>query len=609
MRKIIVEIQNLIDYSSRFTKDQKTNTVETGIKSDSTNVVSEDELRATQLETMDGLKEFLFKTFGPMGSNTMILTGNNVHSLKAEYSKDGHKVMKSIQHSNPIEMTICTEVEDITRHVDLTVGDGTTSATILSAIVFRYLYNMMKVKYQNTPPYTIIRVFKQVVADIQEKIRSNARTVTLDDIRDICMISTNGDTEVTDQIVSIYKEYGFDVDIDVSISTTTNSMLKEYDGMTLDEGYSDPAYINNIVNGTCEIHNPRIYSFQDPVDTPEMVSLFERIITENIISPINDDEPYIPTVILAPVLSKDMSALLERMIEILYRYQGAQSSQKPPLLIVTNIGKINEGVYFDIAKLCGCPPIRKYIDDEIQKADEEKGLAANLDNVANFYGTAESVVSDMNKTKFINPSKAYEVDEEGNVKESTTYSAIVSFLESELKAAKERGEDSGIIGHLKRRLAGLRQNNVEYMIGGITIADRDSKRDLVTDAVKNCASACKDGWGYAANFEGLLASAKVLHNIEKDSLYADIAAVIFAAYHEISKELYSTIYPEAIAIQTVKESLDKFRPLNLYTEDFTGNVKTSIMTDIMILDAISKLITLMVTSNQCIVQNPDINTY
>ena len=42
---------------------------------------------------------------------------------------------------------------------------------------------------------------------------------------------------------------------------------------------------------------------------------------------------------------------------------------------------------------------------------------------------------------------------------------------------------------------------------------------------------------------------------------------------------------------------------------FLGKVITSIMTDVYILDAISKIVTIMFTANQCLVQAPQINVY
>jgi hypothetical protein len=50
-------------------------------------------------------------------------------------------------------------------------------------------------------------------------------------------------------------------------------------------------------------------------------------------------------------------------------------------------------------------------------------------------------------------------------------------------------------------------------------------------------------------------------------------------------------------------------PINLNTGEFDGSVLTSIDADRVIIDCISKILTIMFTSNQAIVQNPVYNVY
>ena len=94
------------------------------------NVVDEPTLRRVQQTTLAEAKDFLSRTFGPMGSNTKIITGNNKESIQSFYSKDGLKVLKSLSNSGPIESSIIEELIEITRHVEHEVGDGTTSTVI-----------------------------------------------------------------------------------------------------------------------------------------------------------------------------------------------------------------------------------------------------------------------------------------------------------------------------------------------------------------------------------------------------------------------------------------------------------------------------------------------
>ena len=203
--------------------------------------------------------------------------------LVANYSKDGRKCLEHILYNNPIELSIQTQLKDIATHVDKEVGDGTTSATILSNAVFKQLCAAeVAGEYKNSTPYTINRDFQKAVTAIQDKIKSHGREFTLEDVYNIAYVSTNGNEEVAENLRDIYAEYGLDVYIETKISNNESHQIKVYDGLTLDEGYSDAAYINTM-DGKSSIRNAKIYAFADPIDTIEMVSFFEAIIYKNAI--------------------------------------------------------------------------------------------------------------------------------------------------------------------------------------------------------------------------------------------------------------------------------------------------------------------------------------
>lgn len=598
-----------------------------------TNVVSEDKLREIQISTLNRARKYLSKTFGPMGSNTKIISGNDVKNISSDYSKDGLKVLKNIIFQDPIEASIIEELIGLTRSVEAEVGDGTTSSVVLSSYIFEKL-DLIQKKY-NIPPYRLTVLFDEAVKLIQEEIEKDKKETTVDDIYDIAMISTNGNEEVSANIKEIYEKFGMDVDLSVGISNTEDSIVKAYDGLTVTEGMSDPAFINKREDNTCVIPNAHVYYFQDPIDSFDMIALFEEIINYNIIDPVSQDEEPTPTVICCPKISRDTENILKNLCTQLYQWDQTDNiSLKPPICIVTNLTGSDELIMGDIADLCGCKPIKKYIDPNQKKKEEESGLAATVETVAeNFFGIAEQVVSDSRKTKFINPQHMVHYDEEGNMTYDPVYTAMVEFLETELKESKA-SEDANYVGTTRKRLSALKANMVDYLVGGVTISDRNATKDLVEDAIKNCASAAKDGWGLAANFEGLfntfkLITSKVSKVEEKFKadldIGLDILKSIFYAYFQTSKDLYSTVTTEEEAeVVTEKTITDIKGPINIKKGCFDFNVnndkelnqlslnidvKCTITLDIKILNTIAKIISLMVTCNQCLLQAPQLNKY
>lgn len=574
------------------------------------NVVSEEKLKEVQQSTLRTLKEYLSKTYGPMGSYSAIITGNDQSTIMADYSKDGLKVLKHIIFNQPIELSLQTEVRDICQHVEKNVGDGTTSAVILSSLIYDELLSIMK--DHKLPPRKLVKCFQQVVDACKKEISDRAREITLEDVYKICMISTNGNEDVSKMIMKVYEDYGFNIDIDVTISNDPNTKIREYDGLTIEQGYSDPAYINNLTKGSSEIHNAKVYSFQDPVDTIEMYAYFEKIIYDNIMGPASQGQmdKIVPTVIITPTIGRDGSSLLTQMVQMLYEYDArSMTTQKPPILIITNLSGTTEGIALDIARLCDCKYIKKYLDPNKQKQDQEAGIAPTMETIHNFAGEAELVSADMDKTKFINPK--------GVITNPDALGSLIKFLEAEIKNGIAANADDLDIGRLKRRVRALKCNIVEFMVGGITVSDRDSLRDLVEDAVKNCASASEYGVGNAANFEGFRTVSNFIYKEEEFDIYqVAIVEALFRAYFNATRILYGTVLPEDQIDDMIVTSLESGKPYNVIDLFENGNeavpsdsVLCSIRTDIEILDAISKIITMMVTSNQCLLQSPNINIY
>ena len=590
------------------------------------NIVSGQRLKEVQSAVLNDLKEAIINSMGPAGSNSLILRGSSDQDIVAEYSKDGNKIIKSIKYQYPIEMAIKSEIENSTRYIEKTVGDGTSSVVVMSSLIFDALneaYNNGEFGYD---PYDTMRLFKKCVDVISERIRENKRDCTIDDIYNIAYISTNGNKDVASQIQQIYKEYGMSVFIDVSASTNENTYVKTYNGITIEAGYSDPAMINNLERNDCRIRSTEtypvhIYQFAEPIDTSEQLALFTQIIETNIMEKrFKYRQPEIPTVILAPQISRDAHAYMRRVVQMLLQFGEAEYSQKPQLLIVTNYAGLDENYVDHISNLCGCKPIKKYIDDKIQKADQESGLAPTLKNVCDFYGTAGEVEADGNITRFIDPAKMYEKDDSGNIIlndegypiYSKTYNNIVNFLEAQYKSNSEQGGNVGVLGSLKRQLNAVKANMVELFIGGISISDRDSLRDLVEDAVLNTRSAAKNGVGYGANTMGYCITRNMIEtNGFKDQETRSMIHIINEAYTNMIRALYHTILADDEAIDVVINNIyiEGGKPYNMTTKEYDGLVLTSIESEPMILDTISKIITIMYTANQAILQAPSLTSH
>lgn len=598
------------------------------------NVVPKDILREVFEETLEECANVLTQSYGPDGSTTEIRSSMSEKDTgKSDYTKDGHKILSSIYFSKPIELSVVDDLRSITKDIVKTVGDGTTSAVLLSYYLFKAMEKMSK--ETKLPDKKIISRLTDTISELNKRIIKNGKAATLDDIYDIAYVSSDGNDEIASTIRDLYKEYGMDAYIDVGISNTQNDMIKKYSGFAIDSGYFNPVFINNRENHTATVRKPKIYIFEDPIDTDDMLVFFGKIIMNNYINPIKNKkfENIVPTVIFTPKFGADIRAEIDSTLS----FMNNCPDELKQLLIVTNILDVDK--LYDIATLSGARTIKKYIDPKVREADEKRGYAPTLNTIDDFAGEADEVVADINSTRVINPSKMLNPDGSNSI----TYSNLIYNLEEKLKNYKEENKQLTEIYKLKHRIQALKSNMVEYLIGGISYTDRDAKRDLVEDAVLNCRDAAANGVGRGANFEAFSELDNMLKekyglsyewacmadkdgktiitdtenyigelkNRNKDTnISVDIYDPLFILI-EAYANLYTMIYRNDIEhpIDIIHSSLEHELPKNLRTGEYDGKVKTSIRSDIIISNAVSKIIGMMFATNQYLLPNPNLNTY
>lgn len=587
------------------------------------NIVPKNVLREVQLETIERIANALANSYGPSGSTTLIRKGDDVKgSGVTAYTKDGHSILGAIKFNKPIEMSILDDLKDITRNTVKTVGDGTTSAVILSYEIFRALNEIIS-DHANFTEKAVVAELQKVVKDITTIIENSKQKPTIDKIYQIALTSTDGNEEVANSIREIYEQFGLGVYIDVGISNTTNHMVKTYEGLTIDGGYFNPCFINRAKDAVSELQNPNIYIFEDPIDNNYTLNLCYKIVEQNLIAPLTKYNTLVQqgnqaeadavianelkaTAIITPTFGRDIRSQMDSIIDMM---SSSKIEQRAPLTIITGMTDVDR--LADLAAMTGAKTIKKYVDPEVQKSDVEKGIAPTLDNVATeFGGKAELLVADTKTTKVINPELMFDTDEEGKRVFSSEYNNLLASLEAQLAQLDTVKESATEVNVLRRRIQSLKCNMVDYLIGGVSYTDRDALKDAVEDAVLNCRSAAKEGIGYAANFEGLRAAHEVA---EVTSNLSPIREAVSNAVYKAYANTVARIYVDYMAVEDIEQDdliktlIERNKPI-----DVTGNdreVLSSIKTDPTTLQAIVDIVGLMFKTNQFLCPIPDMNTY
>lgn len=595
-----------------------------------TNIVPETILRKAQLRALKTYSDVIECTYGPKGGYTTYAKTNvdNKTMAVSYYSKDGLTILKNVEVDQPIEALLKDELIDICSNVVKIIGDGTSSAVLLSYKIFKGMLDLHEKGYKKRD---IIKAFKELVEEMSERIAINSRETNIEDIYNIALTSTNGNEEMASIIANIYNEYGMNVWIDVQSSSGPETIVKGYDGMIYDSGYLDPCFINNEDSHTCELNKPQIYVFESPIDTPDMIKLFSLIIQKEINEPlqmwkmkqeakgkqaIQDNFVLKDVVIICPFISRDANSYLDQLISA---FTQSSPENRFHLCIVSNLND-DPAKLIDIMKLTGAKFIKKYIDPAQYEIDKKNGYAPTPYNIKTFAGSAEKIIVDSVSTRIINPSKMR--DEHGVL--TQFFINYVEELKDILKKKEETRADIVDIVKLQRRIHNISGNMVDLYIGGIGTSDRISLSDFVEDAILNCRSAAKEGVGYGASFEALKVASEMLKHYESIFTEEDadvfqvktlMMRIIMTSYLEMVGKIYESLYStQEQAIENILLSISSEEnmlrgPLNVITENYDGKVLTSIKTEIAILESISKIITIIFDTNQYLVPTPQFNCY
>ena len=123
----------------------------------------------------------------------------------------------------------------------------------------------------------------------------------------------------------------------------------------------------------------------------------------------------------------------------------------------------------------------------------------------------------------------------------------------------------------------------------------------------NCRSAATNGVGYGANFMAY----QTLYEMKEEPKYASdpIVNILFTAYRNLMSILYSKSYDPVEVIDILDTMIKQGCPMNIRTNEYDHAVLSSVKSDIIVLDTISKILALMYTTNQYLVPTPAHNIY
>jgi chaperonin GroEL len=122
-------------------------------------------------------------------------------------------------------------------------GDGTTTATILAAEIYRQ--GVKHVAAGSNPIYIQRGINKAVAAAIESLKKQSTSIKTREDIESVATVSANWDREIGKIIADAMDKVGKDGTITVEEAKSINTSLEVVRDMQFDKGYISPYFVTN----------------------------------------------------------------------------------------------------------------------------------------------------------------------------------------------------------------------------------------------------------------------------------------------------------------------------------------------------------------------------
>lgn len=221
-------------------------------------IIYNNESREALKKGIDKLANAVKVTLGPSGKNVILA----LDQYNPIITKDGVSVARDIHLENPFENVGAQMIKQVAENTNKEVGDGTTTATVLAQ---KILEEGFKAIEEGRNVNELVSYLRNELINIVAKLHRNATPVkNNDDIKNVALISTNGDVLLSDIILDCYKEVKDNIIFEES---KTNQTYKEIvKGMRFNSSYISTYFINDSETATVKYDEPLIFIYDGKIE-------------------------------------------------------------------------------------------------------------------------------------------------------------------------------------------------------------------------------------------------------------------------------------------------------------------------------------------------------
>ena len=381
-------------------------------------------------------------TLGPKGRNVVIDKSYGAPRI----TKDGVSVAKEIELEDKFENMGAQMVREVASKTNDLAGDGTTTATVLAASIFREGAKLVSVGMN---PMDLKRGIDLGVAAVLAEIKVRAtKVISSSEIAQVGTIAANGDASVGEMIARAMEKVGNEGVITVEEARTADTELDVVEGMQFDRGYLSPYFVTNAEKMRVELEDPYIL-----IHEKKLGSL--QAILPILEAAVQTGKPLL-------IISEDVEG---------------------EVLATLVVNRLRGGLKIAAVKAPGFGDRRKAMLEDIailtdgQTISEDLGI--KLENVTlDMLGRARRVLIEKDTTTIIDGS--------GD-------KASIQARVSQIKAQIEETASDYDKEKLQERLAKLAGGVAVIRVGGATELEVKEKKDRIDDALNATRAAVEEG--------------------------------------------------------------------------------------------------------------------
>ena len=483
--------------------------------------------RDRMLHGVDTLTHAVRVTLGPKGRNVILDKSFGAPRI----TKDGVTVAKEIELEDKFENMGAQMVREVASKTNDLAGDGTTTATVLAASIFR---EGAKLVAAGMNPMDLKRGIDLGVTAVLGEIKARATKVkSSSEIAQVGTIAANGDASVGEMIAKAMEKVGNEGVITVEEARTAENELDVVEGMQFDRGYLSPYFVTNAEKMRVELENPYILIHEKKLGNLQaMLPILEGVVQSG-------------TPLL--IISEDVEG---------------------EALATLVVNKLRGGLKVAAVKAPGFGDRRKAMLEDIavltagQMISEDLGI--KLENVTlDMLGRARRVLIEKDTTTIIDGSG-----------DKAAIEARIQQIKAQIAETTSDYDKE----KLQERLAKLTGGVAVIRVGGVTEIEVKEKKDRIDDALNATRAAVEEGIVPGGGV-ALLRARSVLIGLtgENADMTAGIAIVRRALEAPIRQIADNAGVEGSIVVGKLADSKDQNEGFDAQTETYVDMIEAGII--------------------------------